>query len=456
MNSMNFNSNSNECASAAGSSEVLLAAYGISKRFSRNYRLSLLYGARDIFGELFGVPYPKDRLRKSEFWALQGISLELRRGEAIGIVGRNGSGKTTLMRIVAGLINPTEGRVVLNGRLAPMLALGAGFNPILTGRENIYVNMSILGLSKPEIDARFDEVVAFAEIEDSLDAPVQNYSTGMTTRLGFACAVHTSPDVLLVDEVMAVGDMAFQQKCQKRIRAMRDAGTSFLIVNHAPQLIVDTCQKAMYLKDSRCVIEGESLDVIRQYEEDLRVGSVARPSSYTSGSKESVTHASHVSKIVSCEWRGRAQNTVQAGESATLTIVTETFEPRTAASFMLRIEPAVGIQHLQWKEDRSARAQAASILVASSASDGFLIPNLSVGCETFVLEFSPLTLTGGEYRFLLWLFASGPGKKSVLLDLHTAYFSVESSETMQGSNVFQPRKWMAAPDRDASPDNSLS
>lgn len=428
------------CNSVA-SEDILIAAYGISKRFSRNYRLSLMYGARDIFGELFGMPVANDHLRKSEFWALQDITFELRRGEAIGIVGRNGSGKTTLMRIIAGLINPTKGKVVLNGRLAPMLALGAGFNPILTGRENIYVNMSILGLSKAEIDERFDEVVAFSEIEDSLDAPVQNYSTGMTTRLGFACAIHTSPDILLVDEVMAVGDMAFQLKCQKRIRAMRDAGTSFLIVNHAPQLIVDTCQKAMYLKDSRCAIEGESMEVIRQYEEDLRIGSVAKPSSYASSASEAATHASHAAKIVSCEWHGADSGAVKAGETATLTIVIETFVPQTAVSLMLRIEPAVGLQHLQWKEDRTARAQAASILVASTATDGFPIADMKLGVETFHLECSPLALNGGEYRFLLWIFSSSPNKESLLLDLHTGYFQVESSEAMQGSNVFQPRQW---------------
>jgi lipopolysaccharide transport system ATP-binding protein len=425
----------------AGRSEILLATHGVSKRFSRNYRTSLIHGARDIFGELFGVPYARNQLRKSEFWALRDITFELRRGEAIGIVGRNGSGKTTLMRIIAGLINPTDGRVTLNGRLAPMLALGAGFNLILTGRENIYVNMSILGLSKAEIDSRFDEVVAFAEIEDSLDAPVQNFSTGMRTRLGFACAVHTSPDILLVDEVMSVGDMAFQQKCQKRIRSMREAGTSFLIVNHAPQLIVDTCQRAMYLKDGQCVLEGESLDVIRQYEEDLRIGSVARPSKYSTGALEEATHASHAVKILSCRWQGPLEAPVQAGEKASLTIVTETLEPQDAVSIMLRVEPAVGLQHLQWKEDRSAKAQAASVLVASSNSDNFPIPNLPIGKNKFVLECTPLTLTGGEYRFLVWIFAGAKKGESPLLDLHTGYFSVDSTESMQGSNVFQPRQW---------------
>lgn len=422
--------------------DVLLGAYGISKRFSRNFQRSLVYGAREIFGELFGLPTPKDQLRKSEFWALQDISFELRRGEAIGVVGRNGSGKTTLMRIIAGLINPTKGKIVLNGRLAPMLALGAGFNPILTGRENIYVNMSILGLSKDEIDSRFDEVVAFAEIEESLDAPVQNYSTGMTTRLGFACAIHTSPDILLVDEVMAVGDMAFQLKCQKRIRAMRDAGISFLIVNHAPQLIVDTCQKALYLKDSRCAVEGESMEVIRQYEEDLRIGSVAKPSTYASTvDSPDRSNASHAVKIISCEWSSSDSGSLKAGEMATLAIVTETFEPQSSVSLMLRIEPAVGLQHLQWKEDRSARAQAASILVASTASDNFPIADMSTGLETFFLECSPLALNGGEYRFLVWIFASGTNKNPLLLDLYTGYFNVESSEAMQGSNVFQPRQW---------------
>jgi len=451
-----MNSQINPNPSPSVSEEILLECKSIKKKFCRDYRLSLLFGAQDIAGDLLGFPTSKNRLRKKEFWAVQDISFELRRGEAIGIVGRNGGGKTTLMRILAGLIKPTGGEVVRRGRLAPMLALGAGFNPVLTGRENIYVNMAILGLSKAEIDARFDEVVAFSEIEESLDAPVQNYSTGMVARLGFACAIHTSPDILLIDEVMAVGDVAFQAKCRNRIRTMRDEGTSFIIVNHAPQLIVDTCQRAIYLKNSRCALQGEAMDVIRKYEEDLRMKSVAKPIALNPDIPASPNHSD--AKIASCKWSGPEGSMVKAGQMAFLTVELEISTEQKAASLMLRIEPSVGLQHLQWKENRSDRAQAASTLVCSSKQDGFSIAHLPSGKAVFSLEFLPLCLNGGEYRYMLWLFASADGDDSKLLDLFTGYIEVGSDEVMQGSNLYQPRTWRSGsladcidPPFDASP-----
>jgi lipopolysaccharide transport system ATP-binding protein len=424
-------------------SEVLLSAHNISKRFCRNYRRSLLYGVRDVCGEVFGMPFPNNRLRKFEFWALRDVSFELRRGEALGIVGRNGSGKTTLMRILSGLIHPTSGKVKKRGTLAPLLALGAGFNPLLTGRENLYTNMTILGLTKAEIDARFDDVVDFAEVRDSLDAAVQNYSSGMVARLGFACAAHTSPDVLLIDEVMAVGDVAFRAKCQKRILELRDDGTSFIIINHASQLIVDTCQRAIYLKDGRSALEGESLEVIRQYEEDVRLSSVKRPAARRRPTGAHLpSQATHEARIVSCSWTGVASDcSVVAGQDASIALVVDCAKHKKSASLMLRIEPAVELQSLQWKEDRSARAQAASVLVASSTKDGLPIVGLEKGITKFRVSFTPLGLTGGHYRFLVWLFAASDDESHNLLDLHTGYFNVQSDEAMQGSNYYQPRKW---------------
>ena len=155
-------------------SDVVLSVKGVSKKFCRDLKRSLLYGTQDIASECLGIRSNKQKeLRKHEFWALQDVSFELRRGEALGLIGKNGSGKSTLLRIIAGLIRPDQGEVMVNGRVAPLIALGAGFNPILTGRENIYANMSILGLTKEEIDERFDEVVEFAEIGEAIDSPIQ-------------------------------------------------------------------------------------------------------------------------------------------------------------------------------------------------------------------------------------------------------------------------------------------
>ncbi len=183
--------------------EVVLSVEGVSKKFCRDLKRSLFYGVQDIAGELTGVRQKSDRLRNKEFWALDNVSFELRKGEALGLVGKNGSGKSTLLRIIAGLIKPDLGTVKVTGRVAPLIALGAGFNPILTGRENIYANMSILGLSTKEIDEKFDDVVEFAEIGEAIDAPVQTYSSGMAARLGFASAIHTEPDILLIEVLPA-------------------------------------------------------------------------------------------------------------------------------------------------------------------------------------------------------------------------------------------------------------
>lgn len=208
-------------------------------------------------------------LRAGEFWALREVSFQVRRGEAIGLVGANGAGKSTLLRIVSGLIKPDTGAVRVRGRVAPLIALGAGFNPILTGRENVYANMSILGLSKKEIDDRFDEVVDFAEIGDALDAPVQTYSSGMAARLGFACAVYTEPDILLIDEVLSVGDIKFRMKCNRRLSALRDAGTCFILVSHNPHSILSICDSALYLSGGRLLATGDTQTVMDRYEEDL-------------------------------------------------------------------------------------------------------------------------------------------------------------------------------------------
>ncbi|MCP6757345.1 MAG: ABC transporter ATP-binding protein [Fischerella sp. CENA71] len=249
--------------------EIVLSVNGVSKKFCRNLKRSLLYGIQDIASEVFGLREKNDILRSKEFWALKDVNFQLRRGEALGLVGKNGSGKSTLLRMIAGLIKPDTGFVEVHGRVAPLIALGAGFNPILTGRENIYANMSILGLSKKEIDERFDQVVDFAEIGDAIDAPVQSYSSGMAARLGFASAIHTEPEILLIDEVLAVGDSRFRGKCFQKLHDLRQKGTSFILVSHDAHLILTVCESAVYLKQGEFVGYCDTPTIISQYERDL-------------------------------------------------------------------------------------------------------------------------------------------------------------------------------------------
>ena len=216
-------------------SEVLIKVENVSKKFCKDLKRSLWYGMTDIARSVMGGA-PTEDLREGEFWAVRDVSFEVRRGECLGLIGHNGAGKSTLLKMLNGLINPDEGRIEMHGKIGALIELGAGFNPILTGRENVYNNGAVLGFSKAEIDRKFDDIVAFAEIEDFIDMPVQNYSSGMKVRLGFAIAVQMEPDILLIDEVLAVGDMGFIMKCFNRMDELIKK-TAVIFVSHSmPQV----------------------------------------------------------------------------------------------------------------------------------------------------------------------------------------------------------------------------
>ena len=255
--------------------DIILSVEGVSKKFCRDLKRSLYYGLKDIVKEVTGVNR-EGNLRKEEFWALKNISFSLKKREAVALIGANGAGKTTLLKIISGLIKPDIGQVTIKGRLAPLIGLGAGFNNILTGRENVYVNMSILGLTQEQITKRFEEVVAFSEIGDAIDAPVKTYSSGMAARLGFACAIHTDPDILLIDEVLAVGDIKFRLKCYKRLAQLREKGTSFILVSHSTQSILSTCNTGVFLKKGMVITNGNVTEVINQYEDELLSNPIER------------------------------------------------------------------------------------------------------------------------------------------------------------------------------------
>jgi ABC-type polysaccharide/polyol phosphate transport system ATPase subunit len=237
--------------------DVLLRAEGVSKKFCRDLRRSLWYGVQDTIADLTGRDGALQKLRPDEFWAVNNASFELRRGECLGLIGRNGAGKTTLLKMLNGLIKPDAGTIQLRGRVGALIALGAGFNPILTGRENIYVNGSVLGLSKREIDTKYADIVDFAGIGEFIDSPVQNYSSGMQVRLGFAIAVAVQPQILLLDEVLAVGDVNFQAKCFNTLATFRKGGTAFILVSHNMHMISRYCQKVLYLRNGEIAHAGD-------------------------------------------------------------------------------------------------------------------------------------------------------------------------------------------------------
>lgn len=204
-----------------------------------------------------------------EFTALSDINLVVRRGETVGIVGRNGSGKSTLLQIICGTLAPTEGEVRVRGRVAALLELGAGFNPEFTGRENVYLNGAVLGLSRAEVERKLDDILAFAEIGDFIDRPVKTYSSGMYVRLAFAVAIHVEPDLLVVDEALSVGDEAFQRKCFARIERLRESGCTVLFVSHAATTVVELCDRAILLDHGDLLADGMPKAVISRYQRML-------------------------------------------------------------------------------------------------------------------------------------------------------------------------------------------
>lgn len=208
---------------------------------------------------------PENDSTHEEFWALKDISFDIQQGDRVGIIGRNGAGKSTLLKILSRITEPTSGRVSIKGRVASLLEVGTGFHPELTGRENIYLNGAILGMSKAEIKSKFDEIVAFAEVEKFLDTPVKRYSSGMYVRLAFAVAAHLEPEILIVDEVLAVGDAQFQKKCLGKMEEVGKEGRTVLFVSHNMAMISNLCQKGIMLESGKISTQGEVSKVIQQY-----------------------------------------------------------------------------------------------------------------------------------------------------------------------------------------------
>lgn len=406
--------------------DVVLSVQGVSKKFCRDLKRSLMYGVSDISQEMLGLRGENNTtLRKKEFWALQDVSFELRRGEALGLVGKNGSGKSTLLRILAGLIKPDVGKVEIRGRLAPLIALGAGFNPILTGRENIYANMSILGLSKEEIDGRFEEVIEFSEIGDAIDSPVQNYSSGMAARLGFASAVFTMPDILLIDEVLAVGDSRFQEKCRRKLYELRQSGVTFILVSHYAPHIRETCPVSVYLSQGKQKFFGDTAVALKCYEEELHL-----LKGNTNTSKEKINQnrfdiEETGLQITQILFRDANLNKVDkpiAGKLTHLSIKLKSIKNLTGVGLIVCI---------------NSLDQGGQILGLSSFDDDCTF-DIAEGEYEINMKMPYLGLKLGLYSMDIYI-----KKDSVFtLDfMNSVTFTVLSEESMGVSQYYQPRNW---------------
>ncbi|MCT9002797.1 ABC transporter ATP-binding protein [Microbacterium sp. PMIC_1C1B] len=258
------------------------------------------------------------RKHRQDFWALRDVSLDIRAGETIGLIGHNGSGKSTLLKMMGGIIDPTSGTVERRGRLAALLELGAGFHPDLTGRENVYLNASVLGLSREETDEKFADIVQFSGIADFIDTQVKFYSSGMYVRLAFAVAVHTDPDILLVDEVLAVGDEAFQRKCLDKIRTFQEEGRTIIIVSHSLGQITELCDRAVLLNKGEIVHDGAPMEAVAKFRDILEGRRVEADGPVAEDAPEGAVLAT----TVRVEGRNEGED-VEWGDDVIVTVVVE-------------------------------------------------------------------------------------------------------------------------------------
>lgn len=250
--------------------DVVVSVKNVSKKFCKHLRRSMAYGIGDLSKNLFGIKPDSTQLRKSEFWAVNDISFELRRSEVLGLIGANGSGKSTILRLLAGILPPDAGEISVRGRVGALIAIGAGFHPHMTARENIYLNGTILGMTREEIDSKFEDIVDFAEIGDFLEAPVSTYSSGMRVRLGFSIAAYMEPDVAFIDEVLAVGDFAFRQKCSARINEIRNKA-AVILVSHNMRDILMLCTRTIVMDKGKVVCQGAPEEAVNYYIDMMNV-----------------------------------------------------------------------------------------------------------------------------------------------------------------------------------------
>ncbi len=290
-------------------SDVMVKIEGVSKKYCKSLKESMYYGLTDIGRNLVGLSSHSDRLRNNEFWSVDDVSFEVKRGETLGLVGPNGSGKTTMLKMINGIFGPDKGKITVRGKIGALIAVGAGFHPLLTGRENIYINGVILGMSKSEIERKFNSIVEFSGIGDFLDSPVKHYSSGMYVRLGFAIAVHSHCDILLIDEVLAVGDVNFQAKCIEKIKSLDREGITKIFVSHSFDAVQQLCPNAIYLSQGKIHRQGETSQVLEEFRKDVIAGRVDDAKALRRGSREI-----EITKIEFLDAAGLAKQSFQRGE----------------------------------------------------------------------------------------------------------------------------------------------
>jgi lipopolysaccharide transport system ATP-binding protein len=364
--------------------DVMVRVDGVGKKFCRTLKRSLWYGVQDFGADLIGARRNRGRLRAGEFWALSDVSLEVRRGESLGLIGRNGAGKTTLLRLMNGLMKPDLGRIEVRGNLQALISLGAGFNPVLTGRENIYVNAAVLGIPKSEIDRKLDEIVAFSGIEAFLDMPVQNYSSGMAVRLGFSVAVHLEPDILLVDEVLAVGDIPFRAKCHRKLAELKQKGIPWILVSHDMGVIRNQTSRSIFLEGGRIAYLGRTDEAISRYLYSISEKEMAAAPEAADLDEAMARHAGReveITGVALLDANGETRDVFRTGEPLTVRVDYRARTPLDGPHFGVYIFGSDG----------------QCVTGANTNLDHFEIGGIS-GAGSITFEIEALPLQSGIYR----------------------------------------------------------
>ena len=292
----------------------------LSKKFSKTLRSSIRYAVQDILAELmvFGRS-DRSELRPHEFWALQDVSFNLQPGDTLALIGANGAGKSTLLKMLNGLIKPDTGTIALDGRVGALIELGAGFSPVLSGRENVYVNGAILGLSRREIHQKLDAIIDFADLGDFIDAPMRSYSSGMWVRLGYAIASHTNREILLIDEILAVGDMAFRHKCMQHLQRYSSDGGILILVSHIPALLQTICTRGLVFDHGRVRFDGGIAEAVNHYTEMQKRHELSQLQLAQDQAQEAERNR-HLVTIESLEIQAADENGIVSGQPVTVSL----------------------------------------------------------------------------------------------------------------------------------------
>jgi lipopolysaccharide transport system ATP-binding protein len=425
----------------------------IVEKISKKYdigKLQMDTNFREALVRFLKYSFSRSRENKVEIWALKDVSFSVKQGEIVGLIGRNGAGKSTLLKILSRITYPTSGKMTIQGRVGSLLEVGTGFHEELTGRENVYLNGSILGMTKKEVKSKLDEIVSFAEVEKFMETPIKRYSSGMRLRLGFSVAAHLDTDVLFVDEVLAVGDAAFQAKCLEKMKELRDSGRTLIVVSHFMETVRNLCPRVLWIDNGTLRQDGSAEDVIKNYMGAIRGkwGSDVKITEYFGGEQQSgfdltqTVNRKGTGEIqyTGIEFKtldGRHKNHVLCGDGLKVRLHYQVHKPVSKPNFFFRIHNEFGEK----------------IVTLGTYLSGIEIPILNPGTGYIDLDLECLNVMPDRYYITIWInrFSDIPGEKEILyngldrcapLDVgYVDYYSSGRGIDKVWGSIFMPCRW---------------